>query len=321
MNLPLRRGPVLALFATLLLHGFLILGPGWHLGKLTTTDTEPEILMAQVLSPQPPPLPRPPSPPRHSMPVVSAPLPAGDAAGTITPTLERVDAAALLPAALAVPAAPQIITPLPANGHIRYIVRRGEGGMVVGRAVTEWHHDGHSYRLTSTTETTGIVALFRPARVVQTSEGRLEGGELYPRRFVIDKGDGDVASADFDWAHQRVTLGDGRTLSFSDGAEDMLSMFFQLMAAAQREDGFQMAVATGRKVERYAFEWLPEETLSLPAGRFKTWHVRVRAVTGGGDSTEVWLAEDAMGLPVRIRHIDRKGELYDQDAEKIEYQK
>ena len=98
----------------------------------------------------------------------------------------------------------------------------------------------------------------------------------------------------------------------------------QVVAGIQRRklsgEGFIMAVATGRKVERYAFEWLGEEELTLKPGRFHTWHVRVRAASGGKDTTEVWLGKEVAGLPVKIRNTDRKGDVFDQVAEQIEYE-
>ena len=81
-----------------------------------------------------------------------------------------------------------------------------------------------------------------------------------------------------------------------------------------------MAVANGRKVERYAFEWLGEDELALKPGHFHTWHVRVRAADGGKDTTEVWLGKEVVGLPIKIRFTDRKGDVSEQVAEEIDYE-
>jgi hypothetical protein len=209
---------------------------------------------------------------------------------------------------------------LPRSGHIRFLITRGEGGFIIGRSIHEWHHDGKRYSLIATAETTGLVALFKPAKAVQSSEGGFFKGELKPENFRFDRGDNDVATASFDWKAQQVTLGDGQLVSISEGAEDMVSMLYQLMQAAQRGEGFVMAVATGRKVERYAFEWLGEEELTLKPGHFHAWHVRVRAESGGKDTTEVWLGREVAGLPIKIRNTDRKGDVFDQVAEEIVYE-
>lgn len=324
-----RRGFLLALAASLLLHLSVIVGPGWHVALLDDLLHSPAPAIDARLRPPPPPRPSSPShplPPLSRAPGVSRGLAAPQP--TLPPVAQPVPVDELLPlASLAeviqsvAAAVPDIVPPLPRRGRLRFALLKGEGGFVVGQSVHEWHHDGKDYTIRATTETTGLAALFRPAKVIQASTGSIFQGELRPRRFEMDRGGGDVGSADFDWLAMQATLGNGQVVAFSDGAEDMLSMFYQLMQAAQRGEGFVMAVATGRKLERYAFEWLGEETLTLKAGRFTAWHVRVRSASGGGDTTEVWLGKEAAGLPVKIRHVDRKGELFDQLAEEMDYEK
>lgn len=320
-----RRGFLLALAASLVLHLSVIAGPGWHVALLDDLLHSPVPVIAARLQPPPPP---PPS--RASRPLPRPWMPARGTAIPVapTPTVQSVPVEELLSTAplaevtsSVTSLVPDILPPLPRRGRLRFSLVKGEGGFVVGQAVHEWHHDGKDYTIRATTETTGLAALFRPAKVIQTSTGSIFQGELRPRRFEMDRGGGDVASADFDWSAMKATLGNGQVAAFSDGAEDMLSMFYQLMQAAQRGEGFVMAVATGRKLERYAFEWMGEETLTLKAGRFTAWHVRVRSASGGGDTTEVWLGKEAAGLPVKIRHVDRKGELFDQFAEEMDYEK
>ena len=211
-------------------------------------------------------------------------------------------------------------TRLPRSGRIRFEVTRGEGGMVVGESIHAWHHDGKRYTLTATTRTTGLAALLKPATIVQTSQGGFLNGNLKPVLFRYDRGDNDVVEAVFDWNLLQVRFKDGRTESVEEGAEDFLSMFYQLMQATQKGEGFVMAVATGRKVERYAFEWLADEELTLKTGRVNTWHVRVTAVSGGRDTTEVWLGKEVAGLPVKIRNTDRKGVVFVQIAEELDYE-
>lgn len=222
--------------------------------------------------------------------------------------------------AVALPAAvPDVAWTLPRQGRIRFAVLHGMDGFEVGQAVHEWRHDGATYVMTGTTEATGLAALLRQSKAVQTSEGSIRKGELQPREFRNDRG-GNVETAAFDWERQVVGFSSGQEFSIAGGAQDVLSMFYQLTQAGMRGAGFQMAVATGRKLERYAFDWLDEEDLTVRAGRFRTWHVRIKAASGGGDSTEVWLGQEVAGLPVKIRHTDRKGQVFDQIAEQIEYE-
>ncbi len=316
-----------ALLVSLFLHLLLIAGPAWRLPDLDTllgrqgafldarlAPPDSSRQVEQVGAPHPARLPDAPSAGQARP--VPAPVPTEPAIAA--PVLPEAPPPQISEALLS--AIPDIAQVLPRWGHIRFSVVRGEGGFEIGQALHEWKHDGHRYELTATTETTGIAALLRPAKTIQRSEGRLVHDDLVPAEFRNDRGNGDVQTAQFDWEHARVTLNGSEVVSVSGGAEDLLSMFYQLPQAAQRGTGFQMPVATGRKVERYAFEWLEEEDVKLPSGNFRCWHVRVRAASGGADTTEVWLAQSLAGLPVKIRHTDRKGGLFDQIAMDIDFE-
>ena len=93
-------------------------------------------------------------------------------------------------------------------------------------------------------------------------------------------------------------------------------MYYQLVLLSPLQGQVEMPIATGRKLETYRFEVLGEETLTLPSGERRGLHVRTRS---GSDTIELWLrtgeAAAARGLPLKIRFIDRKGEIFDQIAD------
>ena len=324
----MRRGFIAAIFLSVLLHLVVIAAPGLHLGNLFVDERSMPIEARLVKTAKPLPLTKP--RPRKVAPVAPKPP---DAVATSEPTASPAETtepdttpqtdtnqAPPVMAEPEVPAIPEVVPPLPRSGRIRYSVLRGKGGFVIGRAIHEWQHDGKHYTLNATMETTGLAAIFKSVKVTQQSAGGFLQGELKPEHFRYDRGDNDVVTASFDWNAQQVTLGDGKIVSVTDGAEDFLSMFYQLMQAAQRGEGFEMAVATGRKVERYAFEWLGEDELKLKAGQFHAWHVRVHAASGGKDITEVWLGKEVAGLPIMMRFTDRKGDVSEQVADEITYE-
>ncbi|MBS3916855.1 MAG: DUF3108 domain-containing protein, partial [Sulfuritalea sp.] len=45
----------------------------------------------------------------------------------------------------------------------------------------------------------------------------------------------------------------------------------------------------------------------------RTWHMKTPALPGE-QAMELWLASDYRNLPVRIRFVDRKGDVFDQNA-------
>ena len=205
---------------------------------------------------------------------------------------------------------------LPANGTIRYAIFMGERGFQIGRAEHTWEftEDGR-YRLTGMTETSGLAALFKSIRFENESSGRLVAGGLQPELYRTRKNGQDAnENADCDWATTAVHLSRGdKTQAIIAGTQDILSLNYQLAYLGGLAEGSVIGVVTGRKYERYAVDSLGEEEIETPAGRFRTLHLR--AMTD--KTTEVWIALDHDGLPVKIRFTDKKGESFEQVATEI----
>lgn len=325
----------LALVASALIHAAALLGGGWDLPGTHEADA-PAPIDAVLTKPAPPkaaapaaapvakPVPRPhvdtPRPPSVASEASDAVEPA-----TLPLPLEPGAAPAELPPVappIAVPPAPTIQaaprTPvsiaLPRKGRVRYIITRGEGGFVVGQSVHTWQHDGFTYTLQSVTETTGLAALFKPARVVHGSAGDITAEGLRPREFRHERVSG-VDAASFDWARGVVAYA-GREDSVAAGTQDFLSMYYQLVLMAPSSGALDVTIATGRKLESFRFQVLGEESVMLPGGERRAMHLKMQS---GNDSIEVWLAvgvdADRRGLPLKIRFTDRKGEIFDQLAD------
>lgn len=205
---------------------------------------------------------------------------------------------------------------LPANGSIRFAIIKESLGLQVGRAEHHWEfsEDGR-YRLTGTTETSGLVALFKPVRIEIESSGRLVAGGLQPETLRSRKnGQDSNENADFSWSTVAVSLSrDGSVQPVAPGTQDILSLNYQLAYLGKLADGTSIGVVTGKKYERYALDSLGEEEIDTPAGHFRTLHLR--AMTDS--TTEIWIALDRGRLPVKIRFTDKKGESYEQVATEI----
>ncbi len=319
---------LIAFAASALLHAAALVGSGWALPGSEAPEPPATPLEAVIARPaprvEPPPKAAPPpaARPRH-LPagLARAPEPATTVAAPELPRPVAVAPPPSEPPPAAPPAAmPEPAPPVPATtalagrGQVRYAITRGEGGFVVGQATHTWEHDGFRYRLRSVTETTGLAALFKPARVVQSSEGELANDGLQPREFRHERVGG-VDTASFDWPGRVVAFA-GRREVIVNGTQDMLSMYYQLVLLAPTQGALDMPIATGRKLENYRFEVLGEETLAVPAGQRRALRVRTRS---GGDTIELWLQAGegaaSRGLPLKIRFIDRKGEIFDQIAD------
>lgn len=323
-----------ALGLSLLLHVTVVSSPGWHLPYLGEPDSG--VLLEAHLAPTPAPaVQAPPAAVKRPEPQSGAKKPPtpqsvpveSPRSEPVAPATRAEPATAPPPpppvqtqAATAVPAL--VDTPWPRQGRIRFAVMRGEGdqGTQIGQSTHTWQHDGMTYALQAVTETTGLVALFRSVRIVQSSEGTLSADGLVPRFFSVERNGKPAEQARFDWPGRQVALqprkGDMREMPLAAGAQDILSQIYQigLAGAAAR---IELMIATGKNYGRYAYEAVGDEKIATRFGELRTWHVKTPALQGE-QAMELWLATDFRNLPVRIRFIDRKGDVFDQNAVEME---
>lgn len=204
---------------------------------------------------------------------------------------------------------------LPSRGMIRYRVDRGDANFEIGVSRNEWEIvDGH-YRLTSVVETTGLVWLLKAYRIDMESQGMLTSEGLRPDSFALQRNGQKVKEkAFFDWDAMKIRIGDQPDQALTPGAQDLLSFNYQLGYLPRPEAGATLPIATGRKYGIYRLESLGDEQIEIPAGRFRTMHLRAP----GDNTTELWLAYDYLLLPVKIRHVDAKGDSLVQVATQIQ---
>ncbi len=325
----------LALLGSMLIHLGILFGPEWELPSINGAD--PPAIVEAVLLPAPKsnvaapatvaakPAPRqrparPVTPPSAVLPpVASTTEPANlTAAVPPEPTFEPNPEPAPLAAAEPppppplIPTAPQAIT-LPTKGRISYDLMRGDQGFIIGQSVQEWEHDGLHYQASGVTQTTGLAAWIKSVRVLQSSRGRISAAGLQPEEFRHEKVKGTDTAA-FDWERKLLSY-DGKEVALPPGTQDMLSLYYQASLTAVADQVLELPIATGRKLERYRFEPKGKERLTVSQKEWLTWRYAARS---GGDLIEIWIAPDLRGLPLKIRFVDRKGELFDQIAVAID---
>ena len=320
---PLRWALAVSVGVHLLLF---VLARGYWSDLLTDYEDEEESLIEARLLPPP----APPVPPKPLRPAASPakPVPASSPQAA-EPVLAPANmAAAPLAQAAEVgrneakPAGggPVLSRTLAGSGHMRFAVTKGDAGFIVGRALHDWKVDGDRYELKSTIETTGIVALFADVRLGQTSTGRIDAEGLHPETFRDNRKDGQYRS-EFDWAQGTLKLNNGTVVPLAPGAQDLLSMFYQLGLYPLDGPELSLMVTNGRKFERYVFRVEADVPLMLSPsaeGRLApTYHLSYRGREQ--EAVEVWLAKEMNRLPVRIRYTDRKGGVTEMYAEEINY--
>lgn len=207
-------------------------------------------------------------------------------------------------------AAPQLV-PL---GMIRYRVERGDQGLIVGEARHRWEIAEGRYRLDAVTETTGLIAFLKPLRIELESRGWITAQGFEPEIFITRRNGRETGEkVTFDRESKQLGIGDLPLRPLVPGTQDLLSFHYQLAFLAEAATPTPLPIASGRKFEYYRFEVLGDEEIETPAGHFQTLHLRVP----GNNTTELWLARACGMLPVKIRHVDRRGDSFLQIATEI----
>lgn len=330
----------LAMAASVALHVGVLLAPGWDLPLDDENDMA--VLDATIAMPPPAAKPRPPAPaptapvrkrpPLHPPPPATpvAPLasvpgdtplvpPAAEVAGS-GGTGDPLPAPELsVPEPVAVLPAPSFVSRWPRSGRIVYQVMRGKDGFIIGQSEQRWEHDATRYSLHAETETTGLAALFRPARVTQNSHGIFDASGLRPLEFETQRDGKPQSRVRFDLEQGQIVFAKGGSTPYVPAAQDILSLFFQLAALSFDVPAYPLTVATERKVATYAIAVGEEVSLDTTQGVRRVRHLKVTS-QARDDATEIWLDVESR-LPLKIRHRDRKGEVFDQVVTLIEVDK
>lgn len=336
---------LIALAISFALHLLVVTGPGWSLptfDDLPQNDEAPPLDAHLVAHPAPvavaPARPKP-NKPRRTKPAKSAPARPAEEVAKVSPDdtaplasneapMEPppVEPQAVEPQAVdttepepPIPEAPPVAMRLPSFVRIEYQVTMGESAFGIGWVIQEIRHDGVRYLMRNSAETTGFAWLLRPVKIVNISAGDIVAGGLRPTEFRVERSDGKNEQASFDWPAGEVRRSNQRRFPLEPGTQDMLSLFAQLSIMTVVGDTIALPVATGKQVERYEFSVLGNETIATPRGDRETLHLRNRQ-PDSKETTEVWLGLADARLPIKIRHIDRRGDIFDQTAVRIEFE-
>lgn len=175
-------------------------------------------------------------------------------------------------------------------------------GMLIGRLDEDYARDRDRYTLTSTTTPLGLLAVFKPEKIVMRSEGLVDQRGLRPLRFSHRRGQ-DESRAEFDWQQGHLTLPlpapvDVRKLQ--EGTQDRLSAMYQFMFLSLKDaKSLDFPMTNGRKLDNYHYAITPGTPLETPAGKFDTLYLDSQAKPGES-RTEIWLAVQQHYLPGKM---------------------
>lgn len=216
----------------------------------------------------------------------------------------------LLPGALpaAIPSAATIIYSLSLNG------------ILLGTITEHFEIKDHQYRASSEARASGLLALVQrdPARYI--SSGAVTSDGLRPQRFEGHHR-GKSLSADFDWTARTLTLahdGQQQALALPAGAQDRLSIMYQLMFAVRDKPAqLDVTITNGRKLTPYRYAVKNAVTIDTPLRRLDTVHF-VKQREAGESGSEVWIAPEYGNLPVKVLIVEDNGDRYEQVATRVE---
>lgn len=206
----------------------------------------------------------------------------------------------------------------PASASITYELSRN--GVMLGTVNEHFEVRDGRYHATSEARATGLMALVQREPTRYVSSGAVTRDGLRPQRFEGHLR-GRSLSADFDWTTHKLTLardGASETLDLPAGAQDRLSIMYQLMfAVSDKTSTLDVAMTNGRKLERYRYAVQPDVIIDTPFKRLKTTHlVKQRAPDESG--AEVWIAPEYGRVPVKVVIVEVSGVRYEQVATRVE---
>ena len=162
-----------------------------------------------------------------------------------------------------------------------------------------------AYDFSSEAKTSGLAALFKSSRTLESSLGHLLNGKIRPEHYAHARFKGSKEKSEdliFDHKQNRLDITRRGVISqrtLTAGGLDKLSYQLQLMidlAAGNNELAY--TVETSTKVKAYAAERGAIERISTPQGSYVTERIEQR--NNGDNRTTFWCAEALQFLPIKV---------------------
>ncbi|MDD4911250.1 MAG: DUF3108 domain-containing protein [Sideroxydans sp.] len=200
---------------------------------------------------------------------------------------------------------------LPKHASLKFEVRMGDDGVVVGETRHTFDLIDGQYTLRSTTKTIGLARLVKSYMLTQSSVGTSDGQVLKPNRFSeekLDDGTLKTSNVSFDREMNKLLFDSGKEVPLAENTQDMLSILYQFPPLPSSGDVLPISVTNGRKIEQFKFEFTTDEMLITPMGKLHTVHFR-KLRKPNNEGLEIWFAQEYRLLPVKVRYIDPNGQI------------
>lgn len=201
--------------------------------------------------------------------------------------------------------------PLPRHAQLTFIAYKGTD-FQVGEARHRLEiGDDKSYTLKVGMNTTGLASMFKTFELNQQSSGTLTAQGLHPNEYSEAKNTAkgkEALDARFDWEAKTLSFSNGNKTSLPEQTQDIISFMYQLSQSALDQGTIPMYISNGKKLERYELTIGEEEEIQTRLGKLRALPLR-KVHAPGEEGLEIWLGMEYRLLPIKIRQLDRAGEI------------
>ena len=201
--------------------------------------------------------------------------------------------------------------PLPKHAQLTFIAYKG-----TDLEVGEMRHrldigNDRSYTLRVGMNTTGLASIFKTYESNQQSSGVLIAQGLRPNEFSETRNTSkskESSAAKFAWEAKVLSFSGGHSMPLPEQTQDIISFLYQLSQLALDKSVIPMYISNGKKLERYELAVGEEEMIQTRLGRLRALPLR-KIHAQGEEGLDIWLGLEYRLLPVKIRQIDRTGQI------------
>ena len=209
----------------------------------------------------------------------------------------------------------------PGSIHARYDIYKG--GIKIGEIDEDFAIDkDNHYTIVSTTHATGLLAIFRPGRIIRRSNGLVDAHGLWPFNFTdVREGDEDRnRSAEFDWSTMQLTLIEHKRrtiVPLPEDTQDRLSAMYQFQfLSLAKADRLSFHMTNGGKLDIYDYRVTHDQLATVPLGKFSAVYI-ASVPEKGSNRTEIWLAAERKNFPYKMVITDPDGDQLSQVLTRI----
>lgn len=201
--------------------------------------------------------------------------------------------------------------PLPKRAQLTFIAYKGTDFQVGEARHLLEIGDDKSYMLKVGMNTTGLASVFKTFELNQQSSGTLTAQGLRPNKYSETKNTSkgkEALDAKFVWEEKSLSFSNGSNTRLPEQAQDIISFMYQLSQLSLGKGTISIYVSNGKKLESYELAVGEEEMIQTGLGQLRALPLR-KIYLLGEEGLEVWLGLEYRLLPVKIRQIDRTGQI------------